>query len=159
MVAPGLSPLAQGNRDADAVDLFPFGPIPARAGEPTFGFLEYSPFRAYPRSRRGTPGGGAVIAAAFGLSPLAQGNLSLHQAEQLHLGPIPARAGEPQAVSAENFKKRAYPRSRRGTTARFMREDFFEGLSPLAQGNQWPGLFDERVDGPIPARAGEPLLR
>ena len=52
----------------------PFGPIPARAGEPTFNLGRESVRGAYPRSRGGTflnlPGHGFPR----GLSPLARGN-------------------------------------------------------------------------------------
>ena len=91
----GLSPLARGNPHHELASYLPFGPIPARAGEPVFPSRSFLVLGAYPRSRGGTKvvltDGGAVQ----GLSPLARGNRWARWESGERGGPIPARAGEP----------------------------------------------------------------
>ena len=156
-VEQGLSPLARGNRD-EAVELVCFrGPIPARAGEPVSKPSRPSPAWAYPRSRGGTAVWGVAEAAESGLSPLARGNRSSGRGGQLHLGPIPARAGEPPMKLLRLALAWAYPRSRGGTKPLVGIHAPIRGLSPLARGNLFRALSNSAPKGPIPARAGEPL--
>ena len=54
--------------------------------------------------------------------------------------------------------KRAYPRSRRGTKEKMRQLCQVQGLSPLAQGNPCVWAGNRRAVGPIPARAGEPVM-
>ena len=72
-------------------------------------------------------------------------------------GPIPARAGEPTRCLMGLLLVRAYPRSRGGTSCKMARMRSVRGLSPLARGNLHGGLGLPAADGPIPARAGEPM--
>ena len=95
VVALGLSPLARGNLNGKNQAFLRRGPIPARAGEPPYVGLTYPSGRAYPRSRGGTIGHAGNPTYGTGLSPLARGNLTQRVAIKAHLGPIPARAGEP----------------------------------------------------------------
>ena len=139
----GLSPLARGNLRGSACWQPLLGPIPARAGEPMSPNFSQWLLRAYPRSRGGTPErqtptgtsrglsplarGNLVHLLGFprlwgpiaqGLSPLARGNLGATLQKPDGLGPIPARAGEPNEGVGDHNDSGAYPRSRGGTTAR-----------------------------------------
>ena len=132
----GLSPLARGNPAADTT-------LPAAAA-------------AYPRSRGGTKNQLLRAIAHKGLSPLARGNHRRGHLWLASLGPIPARAGEPEPCLSHDDFARAYPRSRGGTDNSTSQKRLPKGLSPLARGN----LEDKSTSladlGPIPARAGEP---
>ena len=134
--AMGLSPLARGNPRPRRCRARSPGPIPARAGQPRHG--------------------SKALAGVMGLSPLARGNpagmLRFHPCG----GPIPARAGQPSATNSWPRESRAYPRSRGATRRRQRFGPAHRGLSPLARGNQSPGLSRRGCSGPIPARAGQP---
>ncbi len=73
-------------------------------------------------------------------------------------GPIPARAGEPVIYQFLLLIPRAYPRSRGGTVLLPLRPCASRGLSPLARGNLVDVLPGAPAFGPIPARAGEPII-
>ena len=132
----GLSPLARGNLTRYQVAPGMQGPIPARAGEPQPQTRLQRPPRAYPRSRGGTARAVQPDGGAHGLSPLARGNLGVAFATAFALGPIPARAGEPEAQANRERQARAYPRSRGGTARNVSAKCAEWGLSPLARGNQ-----------------------
>ncbi len=152
----GLSPLARGNRPEWRNPTRSDGPIPARAGEPLPPWRAWPAGRAYPRSRGGTAPGPLDWGVGGGLSPLARGNLARWRAGAWPTGPIPARAGEPTARPTSRRRRRAYPRSRGGTS---VPEPFALlpcGLSPLARGNLPRQCAGSQRGGPIPARAGEP---
>ena len=134
------------------------GPIPARAGEPPRQTPSPRWSWAYPRSRGGTGGGGVHWHVRWGLSPLARGNLPARAGAGQCQGPIPARAGEPRSASSALLLVWAYPRSRGGTPGVCTDGDLGWGLSPLARGNRCELRVPAGRDGPIPARAGEPLL-
>ncbi len=152
----GLSPLARGNpMVSDVVDVA-LGPIPARAGEPPPPASPPSAVWAYPRSRGGTVKTSSWSCQPWGLSPLARGNLDPFSTETVATGPIPARAGEPSQSQAPLWKSRAYPRSRGGTPTEYRQIHAAWGLSPLARGNHTTAPEIDIVQGPIPARAGEP---
>ena len=92
-----------------------------------------------------------------GLSPLARGNRDHGHAGADGDGPIPARAGEPSCGRTAPACSGAYPRSRGGTANMAAAVGFYLGLSPLARGNR---VVQSNVcigEGPIPARAGEPV--
>ena len=152
----GLSPLARGNPDTTATTAAAVGPIPARAGEPRRGPALHRIKGAYPRSRGGTPRKGRMLSRSTGLSPLARGNPQGPAAAARPPGPIPARAGEPRPIRRSRSQSWAYPRSRGGTAVTNVPRFSTVGLSPLARGN--PVVCGDRlgVNGPIPARAGEP---
>ena len=75
----------------------------------------------------------------------------------MFLGPIPARAGEPMSITLITGVPGAYPRSRGGTPFAGRVLERVAGLSPLARGNPITETVDGAIQGPIPARAGEPL--
>ena len=152
----GLSPLARGNHVQHARDAGPVGPIPARAGEPATPRKSPTPRRAYPRSRGGTAHAVGSLLGRNGLSPLARGNRRDLFLMRTWNGPIPARAGEPSWRWCAQINEKAYPRSRGGTVEGGACGGFVEGLSPLARGNLHLLGVVRPLDGPIPARAGEP---
>ncbi len=90
----GLSPLARGNQGQPEDALDTRGPIPARAGESAAKRLGWVVIGAYPRSRGGIDTLDRIGHNAEGLSPLARGNPNASMTHRIHLGPIPARAGE-----------------------------------------------------------------
>ncbi len=71
-------------------------------------------------------------------------------------GPIPASAGEPLVVERGELAQGAYPRERGGTTTIDSLAAGDLGLSPRARGNREAHGGRVRVQGPIPASAGEP---
>ena len=153
----GLSPLARGNLWNWGFNGATSGPIPARAGEPARS-REYHMVRwAYPRSRGGTDFQQGAKNRGLGLSPLARGNLGFDHGGDLVRGPIPARAGEPLVLGLPIIAAGAYPRSRGGTDMANGDTWAASGLSPLARGNPGGHLGLGKVEGPIPARAGEPV--
>ncbi len=152
----GLSPLARGNHDEQGDGAWLQGPIPARAGEPLGDVHSTLLQRAYPRSRGGTVSRNSKLVCQPGLSPLARGNPVLGDTKQEILGPIPARAGEPQQGLTWIFGFGAYPRSRGGTAVVTNDVIGSPGLSPLARGNRVVECQTFCGFGPIPARAGEP---
>ncbi len=154
--ASGLSPLARGNRHHGPVDLGGPGPIPARAGQPGRASGRRPSQRAYPRSRGATSSKWTCFRLKMGLSPLARGNRTLTQYPGQHIGPIPARAGQPSRPTILMRRTWAYPRSRGATSRSCDRLEFGEGLSPLARGNLEDPDRMRAVVGPIPARAGQP---
>ena len=155
----GLSPLARGNQPPVAIRGGFFGPIPARAGQPATGGRAPARCRAYPRSRGATWYCRAHHKQTEGLSPLARGNRNDAKHGAAWYGPIPARAGQPPLRRLRKRWLWAYPRSRGATVIVSGRQLCHGGLSPLARGN--PGLAADSpaVEGPIPARAGQPTAR
>ena len=93
-----------------------------------------------------------------GLSPLARGNPDYTLSLKPRHGPIPARAGQPQRCQQSGMSIRAYPRSRGATGVPGAFMPSIKGLSPLARGNPSRGRFSRSWAGPIPARAGQPML-
>ena len=156
-MVPGLSPLARGNRVCVLFGFIPTGPIPARAGEPICSSRHRQPARAYPRSRGGTAVRCRPLSRHRGLSPLARGNRVAVPAFFNAAGPIPARAGEPRRRAVFWRPPGAYPRSRGGTRVWCASTGLAWGLSPLARGNLHSPRVTRWQQGPIPARAGEPL--
>ncbi len=154
----GLSPLTRGNLSPCFLSSRHSGPIPAHAGEPRRTWRRCSGPWAYPRSRGGTPKPPFFNATVMGLSPLTRGNPVVGGLGQLHVGPIPAHAGEPALLPSSANLFRAYPRSRGGTQTRIHRRRHPSGLSPLTRGNlSLPAALTTRL-GPIPAHAGEPVI-
>ena len=51
----------------------------------------------------------------------------------------------------------AYPRSHGATSYKDALTNDLKGLSPLARGNRCPIITHDFIDGPIPARTGQPL--
>ena len=91
-----------------------------------------------------------------GLSPRVRGNRGLMHTVRQYLGSIPARAGEPLARVVLRRVALVYPRACGGTAAVPATTTYGEGLSPRVRGNRIGHDHQNRFDGSIPARAGEP---
>ena len=136
MVAAGLSPRVRGNLPHRVGRSVGYGSIPARAGEPD----SLAPFRK--------PCGG--------LSPRVRGNRGVAQRKSRPGRSIPARAGEPSLWQSRQHWRPVYPRACGGTVATIVNAIRVGGLSPRVRGNQSLVNRAWRIDGSIPARAGEP---
>ena len=155
--AQGLSPQARGNLHQKQIPEDGIGPIPAGAGEPKGGSLAWSAVGAYPRRRGGTRSTMMRCPCRTGLSPQARGNRRWRLPWPPSPGPIPAGAGEPQALQVGKGLHGAYPRRRGGTYTLKSNEVTSRGLSPQARGNLLGGAWVVQSAGPIPAGAGEPV--
>jgi len=172
----GLSPRVRGNPKPLAGIAGNQGPIPARAGEPQTSCHARPMTWAYPRACGGTGFSCAAAAGAAGLSPRVRGNPVFGQFGDRHPGPIPARAGEPPTGSDRRCATWAYPRACGGTQLWGAWRRWARGLSPRVRGNPKnssltrcglglsprvrgnlnSGNGAPGIQGPIPARAGEP---
>ena len=92
-----------------------------------------------------------------GLSPRVRGNPYCRAQWLYHAGPIPACAGQPLRVRPKGHKARAYPRVCGATVMACMYCMRPQGLSPRVRGNQKKSRARKRMDGPIPACAGQPV--
>ena len=146
----------RGNPQDDREWLLKAGSIPACAGEPPVALFCGDRFPVYPRVCGGTDINGAVVVGSLGLSPRVRGNRIGLCLRRLDNGSIPACAGEPDRGSSNNHDSSVYPRVCGGTRigARWRAAD--TGLSPRVRGNQATGMHPHKMDGSIPACAGEP---
>ncbi len=110
----GLSPPARGSRSSAETLSAMVRPIPARAGEPARDPGGHVPNGAYPRPRGGACSTGHRPVTQRGLSPPARGSRDPASNHFTILGPIPARAGEPNCGTLARPGRRAYPRPRGG---------------------------------------------
>ena len=101
----GLSPRVRGNLVRGRVSAPSEGSIPACAGEPVTATLTTATNRVYPRVCGGTEVKFRPVDRMMGLSPRVRGNPSSGDGEAVHLGSIPACAGEP------NVRQTTYPTS------------------------------------------------
>ena len=119
------------------------GSIPARAGEP--GSPTFDP-DLDPRAGRGNHPDRPVVKGR--VYPRAGGGTTSPASKHRwpRLGSIPARAGEPRSRTPPDHGSM---RGRAGVPG--------VGLSPRGRGNRYlPGARPSRIQGSIPARAGEP---
>ena len=91
-----------------------------------------------------------------GLSPRGRGNqwdmLGWDRLE----GSIPAWAGEPSPLLSSSAGGKVYPRVGGGTPWLTWSVVMHQGLSPRGRGNPTGALASQRIEGSIPAWAGEP---
>ena len=71
-------------------------------------------------------------------------------------GPIPADAGQPPSSRRWRAPSRAYPRGRGATVEPSSLYSNVQGLSPRTRGNHLAVEALDRLEGPIPADAGQP---
>ena len=130
--------------------------IPAWAGEPFPCIMNYFFCKVYPRVGGGTSRIMPRQPPLMGLSPRGRGNLTGIHAQVLHLGSIPAWAGEPPSSGTLHGPTTVYPRVGGGTYVQREEAAYPGGLSPRGRGNL--GLFCQTLALPrsIPAWAGEP---
>jgi len=155
----GLSPRTRGSPRVFASNPSRLGPIPADAGEPPFSTRPPRSTRAYPRGRGGASRGKGDEVEFQGLSPRTRGSRRRRLDFRPGLGPIPADAGEPVALAADGTSLGAYPRGRGGADYAYTGEMCGWGLSPRTRGSPSNAVRASHYPGPIPADAGEPVIR
>jgi len=94
----------------------------------------------------------------MGLSPRVRGSHCFDPVEIVHVGSIPARAGEPVPPCFANITCRVYPRACGGASWQEAVERADMGLSPRVRGSLLNLAFGRVRYGSIPARAGEPWI-
>ena len=132
----GLSPRVRGNPGPVPEHVDEAGSIPACAGEPRGRARTGCPSRVYPRVCGGTGYRASNPANGEGLSPRVRGN------------PPTWRRGTRRA--------RVYPRVCGGTSPGRAGRAALRGLSPRVRGNHADSYHRIRLEGSIPACAGEP---
>ena len=155
--ALGLSPRVRGNRGPAMPYSTDPGSIPARAGEPyPRRYVPSLPW-VYPRACGGTWRIASTGRTRWGLSPRVRGNPQETARERAAFGSIPARAGEPSPRPVIDSMLEVYPRACGGTPALRAGRRNNRGLSPRVRGNRRNVDGRQRIEGSIPARAGEPI--
>ena len=152
----GLSPRVRGNLPRNAYHRSRVGSIPARAGEPSSERLPPVTCRVYPRACGGTHACSAERNDTAGLSPRVRGNHQGRKEQGSSMRSIPARAGEPWRPGLPALPRGVYPRACGGTARVPRYRKTANGLSPRVRGNRLLPRGQERKNGSIPARAGEP---
>ena len=94
-----------------------------------------------------------------GLSPRVRGNRTGLGLQLYWPGPIPARAGQPLPWRRRARPSRAYPRACGATRYPEALALQLPGLSPRVRGNRRYRQGHHPLQGPIPARAGQPLTQ
>ena len=112
--------------------------------------------RDYPRVCGGTRTLAVCALRTSGLSPRVRGNLHRAGLPILDVGTIPACAGEPGRCRRPDPAARDYPRVCGGTRSRPISRSRVLGLSPRVRGNLDTLDRRKRLEGTIPACAGEP---
>ena len=107
----------------------------------------------------GTTADSPRLSPVTGLSPRVRGNPGAHAFRHLHLGSIPACAGEPCGAAAPTCRGKVYPRVCGGTVGGLDELAVPPGLSPRVRGNPTTARPSARPAGSIPACAGEPGRR
>ena len=155
---PSLSPSACGGCSIASTSATPIGGLsPRRRGPPGAVDAEQAAAAgAYPRAGGGTRHRHGQVSRHHGLSPRGRGNLTSSAVCGIPIGPIPARAGEPDRCVSRLSSSGAYPRAGGGTPDLHPLKSGRKGLSPRGRGNHQRLRRLAGVDGPIPARAGEP---
>ena len=154
----GSSPLARGTRPVATEQQARPGLIPARAGN-TRGALNSSSLTgAHPRSRGEHAALLRLSTTLPGSSPLARGTPKLALSCTKARGLIPARAGNTPRTREADPVPGAHPRSRGEHLPRGRRRPHAWGSSPLARGTPLATAAGLRMNGLIPARAGNTFL-
>ena len=112
--------------------------------------------RVYPRVGGETGRSQIAQQDIQGLSPRVRGNLIVTSPAQRLDGSIPARAGEPDSLSASTRSHKVYPRACGGTMLIIGVSVGSMGLSPRGRGNPGANPRRSHAGGSIPARAGKP---
>ena len=175
----GLSPRVRGNRNLGKPRQNARGTIPACAGEPRRPESNRRGRGDYPRVCGGTGVDFPAEILCPGLSPRVRGNRPSQHDWDGFYGTIPACAGEPGASGSPGSPEWDYPRvcggtgrvvidalqdeglspRVRGNLAFGLNELQQRGLSPRVRGNRLGAFGGGRLDGTIPACAGEPADR
>ncbi len=155
----GSSPLARGTLNPQVRDTHQQGLIPARAGNMYCSGFSSSPSTAHPRSHGEHKTDTSHPLRPSGSSPLTRGTqLSLDQ-HCLHVGLIPARAGNTGVEDLDKTRHWAHPRSRGEHLQPQQSSRPLRGSSPLARGTQFRCSSLVIFLRLIPARAGNMKLK
>ena len=154
----GLSPRVRGSPSRKKCDVLRVWPIPASAGEPENTWASSTFDWAYPRECGGAPNACCTRKAILGLSPRVRGSRFGVKSAFAKYGPIPASAGEPEAVKCGGRLDRAYPRECGGAGPSPHILTPPPGLSPRVRGSRFERHQLNALFGPIPASAGEPPI-
>ena len=111
----GLSPRMRGNPGVGVLGQASYGSIPAHAGEPPDDARPITGTWVYPRACGGTAPEGIHRQSHLGLSPRMRGNHPAVPHAFVHLGSIPAHAGEPPDIGLGDDDDWVYPRACGGT--------------------------------------------
>ncbi len=152
----GLSPRVRGNPHPQRIAGESVGSIPACAGEPRPAASGQRRPAVYPRVCGGTRPVGKPALRRSGLSPRVRGNPGGTGRWGLAPGSIPACAGEPNSRRLMLVYGKVYPRVCGGTKSLHKSFQAVRGLSPRVRGNRPNGCAQGRINGSIPACAGEP---
>ena len=151
----GLSPRGRGKLRPTALLAFRAGSIPAWAGETWRRWHPRQNSGVYPRVGGGNSLGYFPGASGVGLSPRGRGKLYPPGIHPLHLGSIPAWAGETPKGWTTTTAAMVYPRVGGGNGISVPYSIARKGLSPRGRGKRsapWPM---RKGSGSIPAWAGE----
>ena len=155
---PGLSPRVRGNLKRDFRPRLWVRSISASAGEPSANRIQPLSLPVYPRECGGTSPAGTVGNVIVGLSPRVRGNRGPPAGHRAVAGSVPASAGEPVPPPKPQLMPTVYPRECGGTPGAVPPGEKVRGLSPRVRGNLLMVCLQWRVEGSIPASAGEPFL-
>ena len=156
--SPGLSPLVRGKRCRYDIPATGWGSIPACAGETWSALSLSSQFWVYPRLCGGNSSCSHRSLICLGLSPLVRGKHSEHEGGHPYDGSIPACAGETSRHPKSSSPLGVYPRLCGGNKVSPPSLPKNGGLSPLVRGKLQAVFRDFKLDGSIPACAGETIL-
>ncbi len=157
MLILGLSPRGRGNQPRRIESPGSLRSIPAWAGQPHFTFGWDCTFAVYPRVGGAT---GLVLPFSLnqlGLSPRGRGNHSGLPTYPCWSRSIPAWAGQPPPSYPRPCLGRVYPRVGGATPIITNAKRVLSGLSPRGRGNRGCTHDSTRIQGSIPAWAGQPL--
>ena len=150
----GSSPLTRGTRQPNAPRDRLVGIIPAYAGNTRRSATSCSPRRDHPRLRGEHAFGVCALKLAVGSSPLTRGT---HRRTYPHAGCrgiIPAYAGNTPTPASHTPTARDHPRLREEHRRSRYRQRGAGGSSPLTRGTHLRFPAELRLDGIIPAYAG-----
>ena len=155
-VSPGLSPRVRGNLNYRRRRRYPWGSIPASAGQPSRQGLLPEPESVYPRECGATEARWAFVLTDSGLSPRVRGNPRPGQRRRARPGSIPASAGQPWTWPWASRWWTVYPRECGATGRVLLVAEPAPGLSPRVRGNPPAARWPRAAGGSIPASAGQP---
>ena len=151
----GLSPRGRGKRGCIPGIHARRGSIPAWAGETVLRWRLDPTAGVYPRVGGGNRHFRKSIRTSAGLSPRGRGKLVGKELVGVHLGSIPAWAGETGYGMAFHRLRRVYPRVGGGNVYAIVHALCCWGLSPRGRGKPWCAGRGVPGVGSIPAWAGE----
>ena len=152
----GPSPRVRGSRAFDAATRDALRSIPARAGEPLSAAATAFVRAVHPRACGGAAPPRRQRPRTTGPSPRVRGSLNVTRVGETDDRSIPARAGEPRSTWCITLAHGVHPRACGGANGDRRMPSSWLGPSPRVRGSRLPNRHEDRGQGSIPARAGEP---